>query len=181
MGEFIGEVKPLYGRWTWPLRVMKPGDWFIVDKALRSPEEVRNLMGVRASQLGIRVSITKHPEEYPGFTKVELVDQDKAEEKPDAQDMDWSTAKQKLSQWYGYDIDRAPFGEVYAKGELRVNAKGDDVPISRMILDAHEHSRVVGFVFDPAGFTMHSLPRGASLGSWKVEELKALRIEDVMS
>lgn len=68
--SFIGEVRPVYGKWIWPLRQMAPGDWFIVDKELRDPEKLRALMGVRAAQLGIRVSVTKHPEEHPGFVKV---------------------------------------------------------------------------------------------------------------
>src|SRR5678816_3405131 len=34
MGKFIGEVAPIYGKWHWPLKGMKEGDWFVVDHEL---------------------------------------------------------------------------------------------------------------------------------------------------
>lgn len=182
MGEFIGEVQPVYGRWTWPLRVMQPGDWFIVSKALRKPEEVRNLMSVRASQMGVRVSVTKHPKEYPGYTKVEMVDLTKSAEKPDGQLVDYATAGQFLELWYRFNIDEIPFWDIYSKGKERVYAPQviDEVPVKRIIFDAHERGKLVGLVFDAQGFDCYALGKYTTIESWKLESEEPT-LEDIMS
>lgn len=181
MGEFIGEVKPLYGRWHWPLRAMKPGDYFIVDKALRSTEEVRNLMSVRASQMGMRISVSKHPEDHPGYTRVEMMDLNKPEEKPDGAMMNYETAGEKLEAWYGFDINSLPYGYIYGKGQERIHqAQINEPSIRRMIVDCGEYNRVVGFVFDVQGFTCHALPKRATFDSWKLDA-PAPTLEELMS
>jgi len=80
MSRFIGEVKPIYGRWTFPYKVMEVGDYFIVNKTLRDPETLRAHAGIRAAQLGIWLSVTKHPPEHPGYTRVMRVP--RPEERP---------------------------------------------------------------------------------------------------
>lgn len=174
---FIGEVRPLYNRWTWPLRVMQPGDYFIVDKLLRSPEEVRHLMSVRAAQLGIRLSVTKEPVDHPGFTKVEMVDMKREEERPDGLSVDFATASQRIATCYAYNLDRLPFGTVYTTGSVRVDApQVSEMFAKRIIFDAYEQDFVVGIVFDKLGFTAYALPRGTTVESWK----PPLTIEEIM-
>lgn len=179
MGEFIGKIEPLYGRWHWPLRAMKPGDWFLVDKTLRKPEDVRNMMSVRAAQLGIRLSVTKHPEDHPGYTKVEMVDLDKPIEKPDGMKLDdYEVAAAKLEEWYGFDINAMPYGNVYGRGEARINAPQiAEPPVRRIIFNGGERDKLVGLVFDVQGFTAYALPKAATLDSWKL----APSLDDVMS
>ncbi len=56
----LGDITPVYGRWFWPFRVMKPGDYFTVSAAPRDPENVRKVVGVRAAQIGKRFSVNKN-------------------------------------------------------------------------------------------------------------------------
>lgn len=70
MNRFLGEVKPVYGRWVWPFKHMEDGDWFLVSWEHRDPEALRNLVSVRAAQLGMKFAVEKRPIEHPGFTKV---------------------------------------------------------------------------------------------------------------
>lgn len=173
-GVFHGEVKPIYGRWHWPLRVMQPGDWFIVDQALRNSEELRHVMGVRAAQLGIPLSITKEDPDYPGFTKVTRPEI--SESKRDGLVMQYGDAGAKLQAWYGFNIDALPFGELYHRQKARVNAVQVKEPsVSRMIVETWD-SRL-GLTFDERGFDVVQLAKHATLESWK----RGASLDEVMS
>lgn len=178
MGEFIGKIEPKYGRWQWPLRVMKPGDYFVVDKTLRSTEEVRHLMSVRAAQLGVRFSVSAHPPEFPGYTKVEMIPNEAQEfKKPDGQIVDYGTARTKLLEWYGYQLDQMPFGPLAMRGEAEVAVEQiEEPPVRRIIFDAG-HDRV-GAILDKHEIIFIALPAGSSLASWKWKD--ELTLEEIM-
>lgn len=75
MSEFLGVIQPVDGRWQWPFRQMKEGDWFLVNWEQRDPESVRNLAAVKGSQLGKGMKVEKRPHDHPGYTKVTCVEQ----------------------------------------------------------------------------------------------------------
>lgn len=67
-----GEIRPVYGRWVWPFRHMKPGDWFTVAHVDRDPEAVRKMVSVRSAQLWKRFSVTK--DWQPGVLRVDCIE-----------------------------------------------------------------------------------------------------------
>lgn len=173
-GQFLGEVKPLYGRWHWPYTFMQPGDWFIVDQALRNGEAVRQHATVRAAQLGIFLSTTVSDPKHPGFTRVTR--RPLEESKADGVLLIYGKAGEKLRTWYGFNIDELPFGQLYHGRKARVDVEQSQVPsVKRMMVDIPGSGRV-GFVFDPAGFDVLVLREHETFESWKEE----LKLEDIM-
>lgn len=77
-GRNLGYVGPIYGRWIWPFKQMRPGDWFVVEASQRDPEKVRHTASVRAAQLGKRISVEKNWQ--PGLTRVTCVDEPSLED-----------------------------------------------------------------------------------------------------
>lgn len=177
MGEFLGEVGPIYGRWHWPFKVMKPGDWFIVDHAIRDPEEVRQLASVRASQLGIRVSVNKVCPEYPGFTKVSYPDITEEERKPIGRLLKFEQAAPKVMDWYGYDLSQLPAGELYHRKRARIATPQLREPSVERIMFDFPGSGRLGLLFDPAGFDVEVVGDNETIESWA---RGSLTLEDVM-
>lgn len=107
-GRYLGEIAPQYGgRWSWPFRHMKPGDWFQVDHNDREPEDVRNMAMVRGSQLGKGFSVAKQDPERPGFTRVTCVPYG-GRDAPKAERMNYELAQSRFMLWFGLDLDQVP-------------------------------------------------------------------------
>lgn len=65
-----GQIEPNpYGRWVWPFRGMKPGDYFCVDERHRPRGAVANQAYVAGNRMGKRFSVGDHPS-LSGFTLV---------------------------------------------------------------------------------------------------------------
>lgn len=173
--EFLGEVKPLYGRWHWPYTFMQPGDWFIVDQALRNGEAVRHHATVRAAQLGIILSTTVNDPEHPGFTRVTRRSHSD-QGTPDGEVVDYGTAATKLADWYGFNIDELPFGRIEAGVAVKIDAVQRKPPsVRRLLVEFLE--KKLGLVFERDGFTVEQLAKSATMESWKSE---GPSLDDVM-
>jgi hypothetical protein len=116
MGRYLGVVAPLYGRWTWPFRSMEIGDYFLVKHEDRNPEDVRNIASVRASQLGIRISVEKCPQAHPYMTKVRRVAPDEVKAKLPGE-LDYSQIRGLLMRQYDLDADQVPWHALDKVGE----------------------------------------------------------------
>lgn len=174
---FIGEVKPVYGRWHWPFRSMEPGDWFVVDHALKLPSDVGHYVNVRSTQLGIPLRFMQDDPDRPGYCRVTRPD---TQAQPEAKviEASWELAKNKLREWYGVHIDELPYGMAYLHETSRVDRPQVVKPsVEAMIFDAREYEWIIGITFDAEGFTLHRLPRGTGASGWKPGELK---LDEVM-
>lgn len=173
---FLGEVKPQYGRWRWPLGWMKPGDWFVVDHARRDPEQVRQYVSVRASQLGKRFSVIASDPERLGYSRVTCVPVVgyEEEEQSDGIELAPEKAHDKFREWYAWDLGDLPYGELFYKRKAVVMVEQVATPpVKRIIFDVPEHH--LGAILHPDCIEFISLPKGAMIASWKVEA-----VEDIM-
>jgi hypothetical protein len=178
MGEYLGEVQPIYGRWHWPLKAMKEGDWFHVDHTLRSPEEVRHYVGVRAAQLGMRFSVASIDPERPGYCKVTRPSHDEADyAKPKFALLDYEKAGNKFAELYGFDIQQVPAGELWNTGRGSVAVKQKrEAKVDRLVFPFPPHDKVGARLFsDHISFEV--IPAGMSVEDWAEE----LSLDDVMS
>lgn len=172
MGEFIGEVAPIWGRWHWPIKLLQPGDYFRVDHALKPPAEVGHYVNVRSTQLGIPLSFQTNDPDCPGFCRVTRRDYANVPE-IDGSVMDYDKVHDKLSSWYGVALnDVLPWGAFAQKQVAFIAAEQiEKPPIKRMIVKTKLHDGWFGLVFKQDGMEFHPLPPGSSLKSWKLEEI----------
>lgn len=171
----FGEVKPRYGKWSWPLKHMKPGDWFVVDHARRDPEDVRGYVKLRSSQLSKRFSVAANDPERPGYTRVTCVpfERDEAAQS-DGIELAPEKAHDKFREWYAWDMGDLPYGELFHKRKAVVTVDQVVKPaVKRVIFDVPEHH--LGAILHRDCIEFISLPKGATIASWKVEA-----VEDIM-
>lgn len=169
---FFGEVKPRYGRWVWPFRDMAHGDYFIVDQARRTGEEVRGYVKLRSAQLNKRFSVTVNDPENPGFTRVTCVPWETEDKERDAMMLSAEVAGKKIALWYDKDIDMLPWGTVYLQGRLRIDAPAKHPPsIKRAIFPMGERDVVIGTTFDENGFDLYALPAHTKIENWEPGQL----------
>lgn len=171
-GPFLGEVRPHYGRWTWPLSWMKPGEFFIVDHARRDPEDLRKYVSVRAAQLNKRFSVAARDPEHPGYCRVSCVEFDAGGEEPEVNVMDFDKVETKMVDWYGVDLGAVlPWSVLPARGKAFVAAAQLSAPpVKRMIVRIDIPDGWAGLVFKSEGFDVYGLPAGTAISNWKLEE-----------
>lgn len=119
MNRDWGIVRPLYGRWVWPYKMMEEGDWFLVAREDRSPEYVRHFTSVRAAQLGKRFKVEKHPQDHPGFTKVECMPDDYEVADHNRPALEYGSGRERLRDIYGFEMDTLDFGQIERGGVVR--------------------------------------------------------------
>jgi hypothetical protein len=118
-GEFLGELEPVYGRWVWPFRRMKVGDWFKVRFDVRLPGDVRQLAGVRAAQLGIKIGVTTELPEHPDFTVVVRRPDDWENPGRYSKELDYQALGTFLRSVYEVEPDSIPWHAFVREGETR--------------------------------------------------------------
>lgn len=169
IGPYLGEVKPQYGRWTWPFSWMKEGEYFHVDHARRNPEDVRVYVSVRAAQLNKRFSVKANDPERPGYCRVTCVPRGDAADEPKCIALDYLQAKQKLREWYGWDVgklDDMVYGE--NKGTVAKVKQIAQPPVERIMFPYAPWT--LGAILRPDEIEFVSFEEGATPDSWKHEE-----------
>lgn len=101
--------RPQGGRKTvWPLGDMDVGDWFLVPHELREPGRVRNYVMVDGYRRGIKFSVEKDPPEFPGYTRVTRVDEDRKVPARKAPFVTYGLVDQRMKESYGFGFYDAP-------------------------------------------------------------------------
>lgn len=162
----LGELKPIHGRWSWPLGWMKPGEFFYVDHARRNPEEVRQYVGVRAAQLSKRFSVMANDPDRPGYARVTCVPLDAKKAEPIMSKLDYEKAGIKLSQWYGFPIHHIQAGDLWGKGRTVNEVKQVEKPPVKYLVFPFPPFDQVGAIMDEDGIEFQVVPEGMSAENW---------------
>lgn len=170
MGNFLGEVRPQWGRWIWPLSQMEEGDWFLVDNALRNPEAVRNYVSVQAARLGKRFAVEKKPLEHPGFCRVTCGGRPEA---PRREQVDYQSIMAVLKRYYPTaKIDNLKWtGLDMGECEER-KAQCVEAPEYRDFVAVIPNDWTFTVELRDDGFAIERVEQGTTLSSWRVKRLQ---------
>jgi len=176
--QFMGELKPFYGKWNWPLKDMQPGEFFTVDHSRRDPEAVRSYVSMQGARLGKYFSINAHDPERPGFCRVTCTQPPSLREEPQAIVLDYEKARIKVNEWYGLNLDSAVPWHLLPKEHREqafIEAKQLKAPpVRRMIVTTEVPDGWFGLVFKADGFEFHPLDPNTSLEAWQEMQLPAM-------
>lgn len=171
-GEFLGELRPHWGRWHWPLRDMKPGEYFIVGHELKPSEDVRNYVGVRGVQLCKSFSVAANDPEHPGFTRVTCVPFGRDADNNPAPVLKFESAAAKLMNWFAVDPDEAGVWKLEADHrEVKVKALMVDPQAAERLVFSYGRS-TIGMSRKGDELTFVRLPQGWTLKVWEKLEHK---------
>jgi hypothetical protein len=126
--SYMGAITPVFGRWVWPFRKMKPGDYFVVSHEHRTPEDLRNMVSVRAAQLGKRFSVNK--DFRPGLTSVTCIPLNapgRGRKAPGA--LDYGAVTEMLGRCYGVDAGKLKWTAMDVGEVERIEAKQLEAPL----------------------------------------------------
>jgi hypothetical protein len=172
MAQDFGRVKPLYGRWHWPFRQMEVGDHFYVNYEDRAPEDVRALGGVRAAQLGIRISCRKDDELQA--MRVERVPVAQSNERALPKAMDYEQFKGLVTRLYELDADALQWARCIdpgARAWLATPRVGDD---PRKLVEVEVAGMSYAVELRGDGVAIERLREGETLQGWQDRRLVAM-------
>jgi len=173
--NFIGELRPFYGKWNWPMRDMVPGDLFVVDHAIRDPEAVRNYVTMNATRLGKFFSVNARDPERPGYCRVTCTPAPSQREEPQESVLSCEVGITKLGEWYGINFNDTRLWGTLApqNGWSLIEAKQLKAPpFKRAIVKTDVPDGWFGFVYHPFGFEVHRIEPGTPIEAWPEDDTK---------
>ena len=172
--HYMGVVGPVHGRWVWPFKHMKVGDYFLVRFEDRNPEEVRHLASVRAAQRGIRISVTKFDPAHPHMVKVMRIPDDAPAGKRVPEYLNYEQFRGLAMRQYNLDADALPWGKAIEPGEREtvsaIKCGNDARKLVHVTVGGDPYAVELGDNF----VAFERLARGQSLEDWKARKLAAM-------
>ncbi len=178
---FMGEVKPFYGKWNWPIRDMEPGQYFVVDRDRRSAEAVRSYVSMAGVRVGKYFSINANDPDRPGFCRVTCTkpptERGLDDAKRDLLVLDYGKANEKMLKWYGVELGQDLPWNNFTTGERGfIEAKQLQSPPYKRMFVMTDVEGNFGLVLKPDGVEFYPFPKGATPRQW----VYAPTLEEVM-
>jgi len=166
---FMGELKPFYGKWNWPIGEMQPGDSFIVDKMRRPTDAIRSYVSMAAVRKGKYFSIRGDDPDHPGYTVVTctLPPMERSADEALISVVDGELFKAKFWEWYRYNVDEMPWGPNVRLGK-RIDVEQVKEPLVKRVIypTTDKIMGTLGFTLDEKGFDIIGLDERETAESW---------------
>lgn len=179
-GLFLGILQPPAegSTWCWPFNAMEPGQWFLVDKQHKEPEDIRRSAYSLSRPHGLAVSVNVHPLDHPGYVKITAkIPKPTGMEKPIST---YGLVRELVSRCYGANLDALQLEQLWQPGSRSSDSFELTVPPAypyHVFRFGDRLDQTYGIHFAPMGPYIERLPEGWTLYQW-LEKMRKDMEED---